>query len=564
MAVNRFKIALNNARFPLVSTKAQRAVFIPGYDSAPRTPKTFMGETESIDYNTAQIIFGENIMPSAEGVKSVGYSQLVAPTVNTDFDSIFALRDADENTVLFSPAAGKNYIYDSSVNMWADNPLVDVLAEPLVTGVIADSKITYAYVDGKTFVCYSRLAGATLDLSIYFWNSATQLLEPAGALIANIPYDIGTIDGIAASNGFLLIYSGLSVAWAPFNGTAFDYEIYANGNYTGAGNQIAEDIKGNIRAVLALPGGFIMATDKNAVAASYYAQSLVAPWVFREVPSAGGLESYEQATVEGTLGKVFALTTAGLQALSLNSAESVWPDVSDFLTGRQVERYRYDLQEIYQGLVNLDFFVKIANVGNRFIVISYGTFPGIYSYALVFDLGLERWGKLRIVHRDAFYYAYGVQSADLTYAALGDVPYDSPDLGTYEGTTNASNAFVSAPHGLAFLKATGEVVVANWSDQARETRDEAVAVIGRIQLSRSRNTQLNRVEVEGLVDGDVYVQPSYNGRDLAAAELLTVIESGTNYKIVGGMVDCKNFNLAVQGTFQLSTMITEAALSGRI
>lgn len=39
MAIQRFKIALNNALFPLVSTKAQRAVFVPGLDSAPRTPR---------------------------------------------------------------------------------------------------------------------------------------------------------------------------------------------------------------------------------------------------------------------------------------------------------------------------------------------------------------------------------------------------------------------------------------------------------------------------------------------------------------------------------------------
>ena len=117
----------------------------------------------------------------------------------------------------------------------------------------------------------------------------------------------------------------------------------------------------------------MMFTDKNCVAANYHAQSLVSPWVFREIPAAGGLESYEQATVEGTLGRVFAYTTAGMQSISLNSSESVFPNVSDFLAGRHIERYRYDLQELYQGLVNLDFYTKLTVVGNRYIVVSYGT-----------------------------------------------------------------------------------------------------------------------------------------------------------------------------------------------
>ena len=56
MAVQRFKVALNNALFPLVSTKAQRAAFVPGLDAAPRTPRIFMGEDESVDYNLSQVI----------------------------------------------------------------------------------------------------------------------------------------------------------------------------------------------------------------------------------------------------------------------------------------------------------------------------------------------------------------------------------------------------------------------------------------------------------------------------------------------------------------------------
>lgn len=566
MAIQRYKVALNNALFPLVSTKAQRAVFVPGLDSAPRTPRIFMGEDESVDYNLAQVIYAENVMPVSEGIHSVGYRQLIAPTVNEDFDSIFALRDDQENTVLYSPAGGKNYVYNKTLGQWSSDPIAAVFGKTLAAGSDpTKSSVTYCYVDGKTFVCFSRLkATDNSDMSIMFWDPATKSLIPAGSLISNLPFAAGTIDGVASSSGYLIVYSELTVAWAFFNGTSFDYTIYANGAFTGAGYQIAEDIQGNIRAVLGVPGGFMMFTDKNCVAANYHAQSLVSPWVFREIPAAGGLESYEQATVEGTLGRVFAYTTAGMQSISLNSSESVFPNVSDFLAGRQIERYRYDLQEIYQGLVNLDFYTKLTVVGNRYIVISYGTFPKIYSFALVYDLALKRWGKLRQVHRDCFYYAYGAEVAALTYAALGDVSYDNPDLTTYDATDGLSNAFVAAQHGLAFLKQNGEVVIANWSDQARDTQDEAVAIIGRIQLSRARNVQLNRAEVEGLVSGNVYVQPSYNGRDLDTAVPLHLIEQGDNYQIVGGMVDAKNFNLVVHGTFDLSTIVLEGTQTGRI
>jgi hypothetical protein len=568
MAIQRFKVSLNAARFPLISTKGPRAVFIPGLDSAPRTPKTFMGSTESVDYDTAQILYGENIMPVAEGVKSVGYSELIAPTVNSNFDQIFALRDDVENTVLYSPAAGSNYIYDDGAGAWTTTTFAAIhgaVIDPASPNTEATASVTYAYVDGKTFICYSRLlkTGGT-DASILFWNPVTKALTPAGALIANLPFAAGTIDGISSSNGYLIVYSDITVAWAAFNGTAFDYIIYSNGGFTGSGFQIPEDTQGKIKACIGLPGGFVIFTTKNAIAATYHAQSLAAPWVFREIAGAGGIESYEQATVEGSLGALIAYTTTGLQKVSLNSSEEAYPDVSDFIADRYIERYSFGLQTLTQASTTLDFFTKITNIANRYLVVSYGTFPKIYSFALVYDLTLERWGKLRIVHRDCFYYTYGATTADLTYSMLGDVSYDSPALGTYASTTQQGNALVAAQHGLAFMRADGSVELADWSSIARGEEDEAVAIIGRIQLTRSSNVQFNRAEIEGLDLGRVYIQPSYNGRDLATAELLTDIESSQRYRVVGGMVDCKNFNLVVEGTFDLSTMILEATTSGKV
>jgi hypothetical protein len=527
-----------------------------------------MGSNESVDYDIAQVLYGENIMPVSEGLKSVGYSQLIAPTVNTDFDQIFALRDDEENTVLYSPAAGKNYIYDDALSAWTSTTFLEihgVAIDPASPDTEATAKVTYAYVDGKTLVCYSRLlATGGTDASILFWNPTTKALEPAGALLANVPFAAGEIDGISSSNGYLIIYSDISVAWAAFNGTAFDYVIYANGEFTGSGSQIPEDVQGKIKACISLPGGFVIFTAKNAIAATYHAQNIAAPWVFREIAGSGGIESYEQATVEGSLGALIAYTTTGLQKVSLNSSEEAYPDVSDFITDRYIERYSFGNQELRQASTTLDMFVKITNIANRYLVVSYGTFPRVFSFALVYDMTLQRWGKLRIVHRDCFYYNYGAITGDLTYSMLGDVPYDSPDLTTYDSTAQQSNAIVAAQHGMAFLKADGSVSLADWSSLVRDTEDEAVAIIGRIQLTRASHAQFNRAEIEGLTSGRVFIQPSYNGRTLEAAIALTDIETAPNYRVVGDMIDCKNFNLVVEGTFDLSTMILEATTSGKV
>lgn len=567
MAIQRFKLALNAARFPLVSSWGQRAVFVPALDSASRTSRLFSGGDESIDSNTAQILYGENIMPATEGVASVGYSQIIAPTVNNDFDQIFALRDEDENTVLYSPGKGKNYVYDKLLAAWGTHSFASIHGAVISTSspnTEATARVTYAYVDGFTFICYSRLlkTGGT-DASILKWNSTTQNPEPAGALVINLPFAAGEIDGIGASSGYLIVWSGLTIAWAPFNGTAFDFEIYANGDYTGAGYQIPEDVQGPVQAVIGVPGGFIAFTTKNAIAASCHSQNIVAPWVFRAISGAGGIESYEQATVEGSLGYVIAYTTAGVQKISLNSSEEAHSDLSDFIAARYIERYEFGDHSLRQAATSLDFYVKVTAIANRYIVYSYGTFPGVFSFALVYDQGLKRWGKLRMVHRDCFYYSYGVIGADLTYAMLGDVSYNNSFLTSYDATTGQSNAIVAAQHGLAFMLSTGEVKIADWSRNVRDTQDEAVVIIGRVQLTRTSNSQLNRASIEGLESGSVYVQPSYDGKTLSTAIQLTPISITQNYQIVGGMIDCTNFNLVIEGTFNLSTSILEATTSGK-
>jgi hypothetical protein len=45
--------------------------------------------------------------------------------------------------------------------------------------------------------------------------------------------------------------------------------------------------------------------------------------------------------------------------------------------------------------------------------------------------------------------------------------------------------------------------------------------------------------------------------------VLTTIVSSGDFRRAGGMVDCKNFNIIVEGTFDLSTLIIEGTTSGR-
>lgn len=560
MAVVRPKLAINNSVIPMLSSQAQRAVINAQLDSAPRTPRVFMGADDSADYNLAKVVYAENVMPATEGLKSVGFVESV-PAHNTgSFDTIFPLRDAEENAVLFCPAHGDNFVFDPDTQTWAGETIDSIWGLTPDAGDPATARVTYAYVDGKTFVCYARLKNGTTDMSIMQWNSTTKALEPATAVVLNLPYPVGEIDGISSSSGYLLIWSGLSVAWAFYNGTAFDYEIYVNGSFTGSGFQIPEDIQGPITSIVGISGGFIAFTARNAIGASYHAQTISSPWVFKEIKDAGGIESFEQATVEGSLGKVMAYTSAGIQTLTLNSAEHAHPAVSDFITQRQTESYDFSTHLVSKGDLGSDLFVKLTAVGNRFIVISYGYLPGLYSYALVYDIALQRWGKIRLRHRDCFAYTYQQGIGGVTYASLLDVTYAELSGTSYRDLSSSANVITPAQRALAFMTDKGEIQLASWSH--RPELDVSVLVLGRIQIARSKDTQLNRVELDGLQQGDVFIQASNNGRTIAGVWTTTEVEHIDDYHVAGCMVDCKNFNIVIEGSFDLSSVIVEVTPTG--
>ena len=248
-----------------------------------------VGNQSSLDFNLAQVIYAENVLPVSEGIRSVAYEQHTPATPRINFNKVFSLRDANENHVLYSPARNNNEVHNVATKTWTSIGTVQSrwAGHTLAAGLDpANSVVTYAYVDGRTIVCYSRLqssATPAVDMSIMYWEPGSQTLNPATALVTNVPFAPGTIDGIASSSGFLILWSGISIAWAPFDGTSFNFAPLVNNAFSGAGREIPEDIKGNITSIIGVAGGFIVFTNRNAISAHFTTNTIAAPWIFREI-----------------------------------------------------------------------------------------------------------------------------------------------------------------------------------------------------------------------------------------------------------------------------------------
>lgn len=538
MAQEKFKALLNAAVFPFAARLAHQTVLIPALDQNVKTPQQFYGEISSADFGVPQLIYAENVMPAGEGLIACSFKELLARAgvVAQTFDQFIQLRDEDENLVFFAPADGSNFVYRNAVDGWQSLNPFDA----------AGAKVSRAYVNGRTFICYA-------GLGIYEYDATTRAIVKRTL--------IGITDaevlGVSQSSNYLLAHTNIATHWSSLI-NPLDFTPSLD---TGAGNAIPQDVKGPITALVGVPGGFLIFTTRNCVAATY-STNIRQPFIFREVDNCGGIESYEQIATESSASKVFAWTTGGLQTVSLRTAESIYPDVSDFLAGKLWEEWDTRTKTFVRGRQIYDFRVKVTHVSARYLVISYGRRNEMFAYALILDTVMKRWGKVKLDHTDAMFFTQLPAGMTRTYESAGVANETYLNYDNVAYTAALARTAIESPlkDSLAFLQANGRVVQLVMDYRARTA--DAVAVFGRYQLRRSEHATLQTMRVDHVEPGwplTATALVTLDGAEQWQAQPGVQIEA-TNYtRLFGFDATGKNISIALEGTFELKDV--ELALS---
>ena len=518
MSFQKFTAILASAKFPFTVEHFERPILIPGMDLPARAPRSFAGEPDSKNFELPIPFYAQNVLPTTGGIQSTSYQQLVAGIPgNVDFDQVILLRDASENNFLLAPANGQNYIYTASTNQW--NPTNSFVGFPGGT-------VSRSYVNGRTFVCYA-------NWNIYEYNSGAGTFLPVA--ISGVP--VANIDGISNSSNYLLYWSGITVGWS----SLIDPTDLNPSFITGAGQQIPQDVKGKIRCIAPITGGFIIYTTKNAVAA-LFTNNARSPFIFREISGAGGVIDPRHVTIDAALSYHYAWTTNGLQKISINASEMISDDASDFLAGKLFETFDIPSLTLTLQRISTNFNIKVTFVSGRFLVVSYGLPSSTvgFTHALVYDAIQKRWGKLRVDHTDCFQYPYPNLPGQVTFP----LPLAS----------------------LAFLQQDGTIQLCIQDD--RVNADQGVVIVGRFQAVREKVIGFDGVEVESTLQAyppDVYLMVSPDGKALGTpSKLQQLVNSGNFIKFgapqpsstgVPALRTGKSFALLVTGTFEFNTMV---------
>lgn len=520
----------------------------PLLDLDVKAPQTVLGQPTPSQFDTPQAIFMQDVVPTSEGMQSVGYVQKIRPLADAiDFDQAITLRDADENNFLFVPARGKNYIWDASNGNWMPTNSFTGWTGQLVTR---------AYVNGRTFICYEQRG-------IYEYDAGANTFLP----VTITGLSVTDIRGIGASSNYLIAFTDLEVCWS----SLVDPTDFAPSLSTGAGRSIPQDVKGRISAVLGISGGFIIYTTKNAIAA-IYTNNTRAPFTFKEIANAGGIQTYEQVTSEQTSGAQYAWTTGGLQKITVQNAEPVSAEVNDFIAGKMYDEFdptTKELTVIYNAAY--EFPVKLSFISSRWLVLSYSVNADIalYTHALIFDIVLKRWGRVKTLHTDCFSYPYPNVAGAVEYVDLANTTYDDLSQTTYADLTDGVTSDPPSKLTIAFLDTDGEVDLLTM-DYDKSVEQSGVVIFGRFQLVRTNMCQMQLFELEGIYG------PTADLPHLVTVTLSTELPNNKG-TIIKQMVELSSsaksmrfakrqtgltHDVIVEGTFALSTYLLEVTNDG--
>jgi len=532
------RLNLASAIFPFYTEAAGRTIMVPQMDE---NWDRFNAASTVQDKGVAQVFYMHNVMPIAGGFQSIGYIselQPVAPSANCD--DAFILYKPDGSSYIYIPANGANYVYDAVYGYWVSYPFTNIVIPSPVL-------VTTAYVQGQSYVFYEGYGCFQYSTSLGFSS-----ISLTGLTIANII-------GICAANGYMIAWTATAVSWSSLTqATNFVPNIQ-----TGAGGGAVAAAKGDIQFCLAIGGGFMIYCTNNIVGASYTANTSY-PYIIAESTGSGGIDSIYNVAYQSTLPYHVALTTAGIQQVQISSCTPIMPEVSDFLTSQLWEDFNETTLSFTQSYLGSQVAVKFAVVSARFIVISYGQYVDTYTHAIVFDILLNRYGKLKIPHVCAFTYDDPEADTPVTYEDLISTP-----IGSFGPSITYGSFFSGIPSNpipkknFAFISSNGSISLVDF--EISEANADGVFIIGKYQMQRSNVFVHQETDVESINPGSTfsfYLLPTFDGKDFAAAVPCTLNANDTLIRTYGKRYTAKNISLLCMGAFNLTSIVMKFTIGG--
>lgn len=486
MAQQDYKLSLKDTLFPLLSEQQSRTTILAPSSTGEEADKP-------------SLAYCHNVMPTKLGFNSVSYLPVVSAYIGTVLfsDARIVYSDTRERTYLAWSTLGRVLVKVAGV--WSLIPAT----VPATGGASFDiDSVTIATVNGVSYIFYSGIGAFT-------YNSTTKKLDA----VTLTGLTIADVLGLVASSGYLIAYTADAIAWS----STILATDFVPSTVTGAGGGNVAGIAGDILFATSNSLGLIVYTAANALAGTYTG-NVQYPFKFREIEDSKGGLSLGLTAYEANSGEQYVYSKAGIQTLTSRAAKLIIPEVTDFLAGGRFE----DFDEVTKTFTTTDLTATMVKgikfIASRYLVISYGI--ASFTHVLVYDVGLQKLGKLKIDHVDVFEYV-----ADQVEVSKETV---------------------------AFLQVDGTVKLLDFSITSTSS---GVALLGKLQYVRSRLINLHEVELENIAPSSTLSLDDLYTMDGKTFQLATgaLVDSSTEVRSYHFHTNAINHSLLLIGQFNLVT-----------
>jgi hypothetical protein len=495
---------LSAKSFPFLSENWGRTIIVKGPDNVFNAQLAAKEDSDK-DVGVPQIYYAHNVLPTDTGFQSIGYSQITSSVQGKTFISQTLIRDASDNKVYMAiTSAGEVYI--NSGSSWVYK----------TTFAGTYTAITTAYVSGVTYIWLPTVGCYKYDFGTAAFVSVTLT-----------GLDIPTTLGICPSYGYLVAWTKDSIAWS----STIDPTDFVPDLVTGAGGGAVEGIRGAITFCLPHTLGFIIYTTSNTVAALFSGNTRF-PFNFREIVNSGGVASQEMVSWDSNTGNHYAYTTSGLQLISTSQSQTIYPELTDFISGLRFEDFDETTKTFTTVNLSATMQKKLTVVADRYLIISYGITS--LTHALVFDIAQKRWGKLKIPHIDCFEF-------QLSNPGVYEIPKQS----------------------IAFMQTDGTIKVVDFKPD--NSSASGVILLGKYQYVRSRYLQMDTIELENVYNANFScsLYSCLQGKQGTWSDLYDESESGSLGKKYLGKSIAMNHSILLTGCFKLNSVVLTFNIHGK-
>lgn len=498
---------LSAASFPFLAETQGRSIIVPQYDNA-YVPQIASAQDKDKDRGIPQIYYCHNVLPTQAGFQSVGYNQVVNAFAGSNaFEEIYLIRDIVNRQVYIARDTTTNKLYYLKQNA----------VDWVFLGTFATAGlITVALVEGTSYIFMQNVGCFGFDIGTFSLFSIT---------LSGL--DITTVIGLTSSFGYLIAWSATSIAWS----STIDPTDFVPSLTTGAGGGNPEGAQGALTVVVPHTLGFIIYTTSNAVAAVFSGNSRF-PFNFRGIIASGGCSSSNLIAFDSDSGNHWAYTTSGLQRISMQQSQTVFPEVTDFISGKLFEDFDDSSLQFTNTIITSTMKKRLSVVSNRYLVISYGVAE--LTHAIVYDMSQLRWGKIKLTHTLCFEYS-------LLSPKVIEIPKDS----------------------IAFMQANGLVFLTDFS--LHPVNSNGTLILGKFQYIRQRLLVMDAAAVENISDMGTFnltLMTALNGKQYTTQEGF-LLESTPLFRDYRFSKVGLNHSLLFQGSFAVSSVVLSFHVHGK-